>query len=77
VRRACIYGVAGPTPDEIAQSDATSLVALTQRIGADSLGFLDRDALADPSGVVRCEGCFGGDWPVPVETDDQLPLFGG
>jgi amidophosphoribosyltransferase len=82
VRMPCSYGVTGPTADEIVQVDTGSLVALTQRLGADSLAFLSieaqREAAAGKGGPTGfCDACFSGNWPIAPETDGQLPLFEG
>lgn len=79
IRAACLYGVASPSNDEIASTSPEGLVALTQRLLADSLAFLSAEGLravvAEGDAVPFCDGCFTTTWPLPPETDDQLPLF--
>lgn len=62
----CFYGTDIPTREELT-SNRHSVDELCEIIGADSLGFLDRDSLGEligACGKTYCDACFTGDYPV-------------
>jgi len=74
----CHYGVDTPKREELIAS-SQSVDAITQFIGADSLGYLSHDALvASVNGNDDfCTACFSGDYPIriPESGRDQMKLF--
>ena len=82
VRQACIYGVTGPTHDQLAAPRVTSEDELAAGLGLDDIAGLSLDAMIDVLGrdtddsCQHCLACWNGAFPVvPEEPDDQLPLF--
>ncbi len=72
VRWPCFLGIDIPEPDELIAHEL-DVEQIRERIGADSLEFLDPDNLVDAIGVGKdalCLGCFTRDYPIDV----QLPL---
>ena len=77
----CFYGVDTPTREElIAHSKSPDEIG--EYIQADSLRYLStrdmHDVMERPSSEY-CDACFTGDYPVPVQQDEeehQLGLFG-
>lgn len=62
----CLYGTDIPTREELT-SNLHTVEELCEIIGADSLGFLDRDTLGDLIGAcdkTYCDACFTGDYPI-------------
>ncbi len=62
----CYYGTDIPTREELT-SNHHSVDELCKIIGADSLGFLDRNSLGEIIGTCDkcyCDACFTGDYPV-------------
>ncbi|MBQ5825016.1 MAG: amidophosphoribosyltransferase, partial [Clostridia bacterium] len=62
----CLYGTDIPTREELT-SNRHSVEELCQIIGADTLGFLDRDTLGELIGAcdkTYCDACFTGDYPI-------------
>lgn len=71
----CFFGTDIPSRKDLACNNYT-IDELRQRIGADSLAFLDVktvDKIAPDSNVTFCKGCFTGKYPckVPCEKDDK------
>lgn len=75
----CFFGTDIPSRKDLACNNYT-IEELRQKIGADSLAFLDVknvDKIAPDSKVTFCKGCFTGKYPckVPCEKDDKN-IFG-
>jgi amidophosphoribosyltransferase len=77
----CHYGIDTPTESELIAAQH-SLEEIQEIIGADSLGYLSLRGLHKVAQheVKRgiCDGCFSGEYPIPVEVDrdaPQLSLF--
>lgn len=75
IRHPCVLGVDMATYGELIAHRLPDAAAIAQKLGADSLGYLDlpgayRAVGLDPRGL--CTACFSGDYPVPV----QLELVG-
>ena len=51
-----------------------SVEEIAKLIGADSLGYLPKDALRELAGDV-CSACFDGDYPTAVPTDTRRDRF--
>ncbi len=71
----CFFGTDIPSRKDLACNNYT-MEELRQKIGADSLAFLDVktvDKIAPDSKVTFCKGCFTGKYPckVPCEKDDK------
>lgn len=71
----CFFGTDIPSRKDLACNKFT-IEELRQKIGADSLAFLDVDTvdnIAPNSSVTFCKGCFTGTYPckVPEEMDDK------
>lgn len=72
VRWPCFLGIDIPEPDELIAHEL-EVEQIRERIGADSLEFLDVDNLVEAIAVGKdnlCLGCFTRDYPIDV----QLPL---
>jgi amidophosphoribosyltransferase len=72
VRWPCFLGIDIPEPDELI-AHALDVEGIRERIGADSLEFLDVDNLVEAIAVGKeslCLGCFTQEYPIDV----QLPL---
>jgi amidophosphoribosyltransferase len=72
VRWPCFLGIDIPEPDELIAHEL-DVEGIRQRIGADSLEFLDVDNLVEAIAVGKeslCLGCFTQEYPIDV----QLPL---
>lgn len=62
----CLYGTDIPTREELT-SNRHSVEELCEIIGADSLGFLNRETLGELIGTCEktyCDACFTGDYPI-------------
>lgn len=74
----CHYGIDVPSQDELIAS-GRSLDEVRRLIGADSLHYLDAEALYEAIGVEGgglCTACFGGGYPTPIEdADPSFPEF--
>ena len=75
----CFYGIDTPTRKELIAS-SKSIDEIKGFIGADSLGYLTVEALhraVNSNDNEFCNGCFTGNYPVPIfkEQMDQLELF--
>jgi len=72
----CHYGIDTPTREELIAHER-SVEEIRSIIGADSLGYLSLDGLRTTSaGELKlgiCDGCFSGDYPIPVEDDTDAP----
>ena len=73
----CHFGVDMATKPELIAANMT-VEDLRDYVGADSLGFLNPDALIDSVGLKRntlCLACFTGEYPIPVQLEmDKLAL---
>ena len=61
----CLYGTDIPTREELTSNHHT-VEELCKLIGADTLGFLDKDSLGELIGACEktyCDACFTGDYP--------------
>lgn len=66
----CFYGVDTGDPAELI-ANRMDVEQIRRQIGADSLAFLDPDAMVEAVGVPRerfCLACFTGDYPAPVDA---------
>lgn len=71
----CYFGTDVPDSSQLA-SRKFSVKALTEHIGADSLGFLDVKAVTDiakDSNLTFCTGCFSGKYPIEVTDKENRP----
>ncbi|MAI81160.1 MAG: amidophosphoribosyltransferase [Deltaproteobacteria bacterium] len=72
----CYYGVDTPNREELI-AYRHSVDEIREMLGADSLGYLSLEGLrrsaAQELKVGICDGCFSGDYPVPVNVDEELP----
>ena len=73
----CHFGVDMATKPELIAANM-SVEDIRDYVGADSLGFLSREALVDSVGLGRdtlCMACFTGEYPIPVQLEmDKLAL---
>jgi len=72
VRWPCFLGIDIPEPDELIAHEL-DVEGIRERIGADSLEFLDVDNLVEAIAISKdnlCLGCFTREYPIDV----QLPL---
>jgi len=73
----CYFGTDIPTADELAAPHHT-IEEIRLQIGADSLGFLDPDSLADmlgKPGATYCDACFSGRYPVLSRAGNSSGLL--
>jgi amidophosphoribosyltransferase len=72
----CYYGIDTPNRDELIAANH-EVEEIREIIGADSLGYLSQEGLRRTSanelkhGI--CDGCFSGEYPIPVNTEEDLP----
>jgi amidophosphoribosyltransferase len=72
----CHYGIDTPTEEELIAAQHTP-EEIREIIGADSLGYLTLEGLRNAGkhelkrGI--CDGCFSGEYPIPVEVDAEAP----
>jgi amidophosphoribosyltransferase len=74
-RFACHYGIDFPDPKNLLANQCT-LDQIREYLGADSIGYLDTEAMVRATGLPResfCLACFTGDYPVPF--DPKLDKF--
>ena len=69
----CYYGTDIPTREELT-SNHNTVDQLCKLIGADSLGFLDKDSLGELVNAPEnckcyCDACFTGDYPIANNED--------
>jgi amidophosphoribosyltransferase len=68
-RFACHYGIDFPDPRNLL-ANQNSLDQIKEYLGADSIGYLDTDAMVRATGQPEsnfCMACFNGEYPVPVD----------
>ncbi len=68
-RFACHYGIDFPDPKNLLANQC-SLDQIREYLGADSIGYLNQDAMVRATGQPRenfCLACFTGDYPVPFD----------
>jgi amidophosphoribosyltransferase len=66
----CYFGTDIPSEDQLIAHNR-SIEEISQRIGADSLGYLLVEDLKELSeGLPYCHGCFTGDYPLDLPTED-------
>jgi len=76
----CYYGIDTPTRAELIAANK-SVEEIRQHIGADSIGYLSIEGLRRAAEGLKggfCDGCFSGEYPVPVDEEEiapQLSLF--
>ena len=72
----CYYGVDTPNKEELI-AYRHSADEIRDIMGADSLGYLSLDGLrrlaAQELKIGICDGCFSGVYPVPVNSEEELP----
>jgi amidophosphoribosyltransferase len=72
----CYYGIDTPNRDELIAANH-EVEEIREIIGADSLGYLSQEGLRRTSanelkhGI--CDGCFSGEYPIPVNAEEDLP----
>jgi amidophosphoribosyltransferase len=72
----CHYGIDTPTKEELIAHEH-SVEEIREIIGADTLGFLSGEGLRMTAkkelklGI--CDGCFSGNYPIPVNSDQDVP----
>ena len=72
LRHPCFLGVDMATYGELIAHRLTSVEAICEKVGADSLGYLSLDRVYDAVGLPAqgfCTACFSGDYPVPVQLE--------
>lgn len=71
----CYYGVDTPNREELIASHM-SLEEIKEFIGADSLGYLSREAMlracGDPADTRYCTSCYTGKYPTPIGPDSRF-----
>ncbi len=68
-RFACHYGIDFPDPEKLL-ANQMPMNAIAEYLGADSLGYLDLDALVRATGLPQnsfCLACFNGQYPAPFD----------
>ena len=72
----CHYGIDTPDQEELV-AHRHSPEEICQLIGADSLGYLSLEGLREHSKIELkrgfCDACFSLEYPVPVDTEDEVP----
>ncbi len=72
----CYYGVDTPNKEELI-AYRHSADEIRDIMGADSLGYLSLDGLrglaAQELKIGICDGCFSGVYPVPINSEEELP----
>ncbi len=71
----CHYGIDMPTRSELI-AHRLSVEEIRESIGADSLGYLSLEGLRRVSEQLkhgRCDACFSGEYPVPIDPEQSLP----
>jgi amidophosphoribosyltransferase len=72
----CHYGIDTPTKEELIAHEHTE-EEIREIIGADSLGYITNEGLHHTSDnelkLGICDGCFSGNYPVPIEADRDIP----
>ena len=77
----CFYGMDFPDPDELLANQFESVEEMRDFLGVDSLSYLSADGLmeavntANKDGLGYCNACFTGDYPVPVDMNQQKEEF--
>jgi amidophosphoribosyltransferase len=70
-RFACHYGIDFPDPKNLLANQHT-LDEIREYLGADSIGYLDTEAMVRATGLQResfCLACFTGDYPIPFDPN--------
>ena len=65
----CYFGTDIDSRDKLIACKYDSAEEIAKAVGADSLGYLSVDAIhkiADGANVCFCDGCFTGNYPIPV-----------
>ena len=73
VRHPCFYGIDMATRAELIGA-GMSITAICDYVGADSLAYLDLEALIRTTKRPRsslCRACFDGEYPIPVPRELQ------
>lgn len=79
VRNPCYYGIDMSTEEELfarkLDDDLDTLeIQAARELGADSITYLDLDALAAAFPTSRCAACFDGQYPQEVSSIDRLAI---
>ncbi len=73
VKHPCYYGIDMPSKGELIAAN-TSVDALADYFGADSLTYLSVDGLDTVTQVGTCAACFTGRYPVHIATDERAAI---
>ena len=71
----CHYGIDTPTREELIANRHTP-EEICKIIGADSLGYLSLEGLAQTASQLKqdvCNACFSNRYPIPVSRGEQVP----
>ncbi len=69
-KHACYYGIDFPDPEKLLANQMTA-DEIRDYLGADSLGYLEVDAMVRSTSLPRenfCMACFTGDYPLPYDA---------
>ena len=76
-RHPCYFGTDVPSEEELI-ANRLSLEGISQMLGADSLGYLDLQALPEMvQGLPVCSGCFDNNYPMKIPEPKPLPFWCG
>ena len=76
-RHPCYFGTDVPSEEELI-ANRLSLEGICQMLGADSLGYLDLQALPEMvQGLPVCSGCFDNNYPMKIPEPKPLPFWCG
>jgi len=70
-KNACYYGIDFPDPEKLLANQMTN-AEICEYLGADSLGYLDVDAMVRATGREKagfCMACFDGNYPLPYDAE--------
>lgn len=69
-KHACYYGIDFPDPEKLLANQMTP-EQICEYLGADSLGYLDTEAMVRATGLPKenfCMACFDGNYPLPYDA---------
>lgn len=69
-KHACCYGIDFPDPEKLLANQMTR-EEIREYLGADSIGYLEEDAMVRATGLDRsgfCMACFNGQYPLPYDA---------
>ena len=76
-RHPCYFGTDVPSEEELI-ANRLSIEGICRMLGADSLGYLDLQALPEMvKGLPVCSGCFDNNYPMEIPEPKPLPFWCG